>query len=405
MQAAPLAQAVPRHYHLQFVSERHGVAGRFSTHCPTDREALPDWLTKLRGAVMTARSGVAWRELRVLQQIPPPPGNAPPPQQIDEIVSCLEVFDTANRQLVVRPILDAANAGKDVEEYSSLERETEISEATYTVLIEQVKAQSMIAGYQPNNSIIYEYAVTPLTASSPNRKIILAIGAILGLVSGVMLALIFGAFRGVYYSYKTLINGAGAQQNIKSHSLIRTRRMSLNELGEKPPKKSYTHLRKLALLIHSGDKNIILFTSLNSRLKGNNVANALASYMQLDDLKIALINLSSKSLQINNKVKTTSGGEFTIINSEFKLVELQPNNELSPIEAIGRQNFHAHIQSIISNFDFIFISADDSDAIDLANAYASRDVIHFTSAKIKRTKSNNLTKLRKIIPIQGLLYE
>ena len=60
---------------------------------------------------MTARSGVAWRELRVLQQIPPPPGNAPPPQQIDEIVSCLEVFDTANRQLVVRPILDAANAG------------------------------------------------------------------------------------------------------------------------------------------------------------------------------------------------------------------------------------------------------------------------------------------------------
>ena len=111
MQAAPLAQAVPRHYHLQFVSERHGVAGRFSTHCPTDREALPDWLTKLRGAVMTARSGVAWRELRVLQQIPPPPGNAPPPQQIDEIVSCLEVFDTANRQLVVRPILDAANAG------------------------------------------------------------------------------------------------------------------------------------------------------------------------------------------------------------------------------------------------------------------------------------------------------
>ena len=81
MQAAPLAQAVPRHYHLQFVSERHGVAGRFSTHCPTDREALPDWLTKLRGAVMTAHSGVAWRELRVLQQIPPPPGNAPPPQQ------------------------------------------------------------------------------------------------------------------------------------------------------------------------------------------------------------------------------------------------------------------------------------------------------------------------------------
>mgnify|MGYP000371138293 CR=1 FL=1 len=59
-----------------------------------------------------------------------------------------------------------------------------IAEATYTVLIEQVKAQSMIAGYQPNRSQIFEYAAPPLKESTPNLKHSLIIGLILGLFFG-----------------------------------------------------------------------------------------------------------------------------------------------------------------------------------------------------------------------------
>ena len=50
----------------------------------------------------------------------------------------------------------SAQAG--LETYAKLEREAKIAEATYTVLIEQVKAQSMIAGFRPDNTEVYEYA-------------------------------------------------------------------------------------------------------------------------------------------------------------------------------------------------------------------------------------------------------
>ena len=82
-----------------------------------------------------------------------------------------------------------------LETYAKLEREAKIAEATYTVLIEQVKAQSITAGYQPDNSEVYEYASAPINPSAPNRNQILALGAILGLFVGIALSFVLALIR------------------------------------------------------------------------------------------------------------------------------------------------------------------------------------------------------------------
>ena len=64
------------------------------------------------------------------------------------------------------------------EDLAKLTRDAKIAEATYTVLIEQVKSQSLAAGFQPETFKVYEYATPPLVPSSPNRIQILAFGTV-----------------------------------------------------------------------------------------------------------------------------------------------------------------------------------------------------------------------------------
>ena len=51
--------------------------------------------------------------------------------------------------------IDAERSGLALETYAKLEREAKVAEATYTVMIEQVKAQSMASGYRPDKTEVY----------------------------------------------------------------------------------------------------------------------------------------------------------------------------------------------------------------------------------------------------------
>ena len=62
------------------------------------------------------------------------------------------------------------------EELAKLTREAKIAEATFTVLTEQVKSQSLVAGFKPDTFKVFSYASPPLSPSSPKRNLILALG-------------------------------------------------------------------------------------------------------------------------------------------------------------------------------------------------------------------------------------
>jgi len=158
------------------------------------------------------------------------------------------VFDTLTERksrLVSQINVSQANAERSalaLETYGKLAREEKIAEATYTVLIEQVKAQSMAAGYKPDNTEIYEYASVPTSSSSPNQKRVLAFGGMLGLSFGLLLSLLFARIRGVYYSKKSLKIGAQARFTASARALLTLRNKSLNEIKTILVKKPYSVL-------------------------------------------------------------------------------------------------------------------------------------------------------------------
>lgn len=96
------------------------------------------------------------------------------------------------------------------ETLAGLEREAKIAEATYNVLIEQVKAQALMAGYEAESATIYQSAVPAPNPVAPKKSLIVALGGVLGLFAGSALALLLATRRGVYYTRTSLESAVGA---------------------------------------------------------------------------------------------------------------------------------------------------------------------------------------------------
>ena len=125
-------------------------------------------------------------------------------ETIDAVTATL--MDRIKRlEVEITNIEDSAKIyASSAEELARYQREAKVAEATYKVLIEQVKSQSLAAGFKRNSFQIFEYATPPIKPASPNILLILIISAAIGLIIGCTLAFINSLRKGVYYT-KTAI--------------------------------------------------------------------------------------------------------------------------------------------------------------------------------------------------------
>jgi uncharacterized protein involved in exopolysaccharide biosynthesis len=289
--------------------------------------------------------------------------------------------------------------------YAKLERKAKIAEATYTVLIEQVKAQSMITGYRPDKTEIYEYASPSINPSAPNRKLILALGAVLGLFFGAVLSFVLAVRRGVYYSKNSLITEAQTRLTASVRTLLPLRNKSLKDINTMLVKKPRSILRDVAVEIHKNVATQVVVTSSRAKLTGNDVALALASYMQSETMKVAVIDFSSRVKKLDIEREGLSVGSFVVAEGVGDVSILRPDGDLAAMELLSQRSFWKNTQSLNSTFDLVFLCADNNDAISLLNALEGQKTFHLTIARTKKTKSATLIHMRSLLPIQGLLYD
>ena len=299
----------------------------------------------------------------------------------------------------------AERKGIALETYARLEREAKISEATYTVLIEQVKSQSVAAGYQPDNTEVYEYASASINPSAPKRNLILSLGAILGLFVGIVLSVVLASCRGVYYSRKSLKNGAQARHTFSVKTLLNLSNKSLNDLNAMVIKKPHPILRDMAVEIHKSGATQVVVTSSRSKLSGDDIARALASYMQSETMKVVVINFSSRTKKLDIDYEKLSVGSFVVAERADHVSVLRPDGDLAAMELLGQKSFRENIQSLNSIYDLVFLSADNGAAMSLLSALEGQKTFHITLARTKKTKSVTLTQMRLRLPIQGLLHD
>ena len=112
--------------------------------------------------------------------------NWPSLETIDSI--SITLTDRVNRLNVeIKDLEQSAKAyATSAEDQAKLLRDVKISEATFSVLTEQVKSQTLVAGFKPETFTVFAYATPPLEPSFPNRNLTLIIGTGLGVLTGLV---------------------------------------------------------------------------------------------------------------------------------------------------------------------------------------------------------------------------
>ncbi len=194
---------------------------------------------------------------------------------------------------------------------AKFKREAKIAEATYIVLIEQVKSQSLAAGFQPETFKVFEYATTPLVPSSPKIKQILPLGALIGLFMGVILALINSKRRGVYNTRSALVFDADADLALRSKSIRRISRKSISDII------SYISKHRMVVLdeatVKLSNKNVIYVFNSGGRPSASDAARLLASQSAQSGRSVVLCDTTGNSEQNIKDDPSSTGSEFSIV--------------------------------------------------------------------------------------------
>jgi len=161
----------------------------------------------------------------------------------------------------------------------------------------------------------------------------------------------------------------------------------------------------MAVEIHKSAATQVVVTSSRARMTSNDIARALASYMQSKSMKIAVIDFSSSAKKLDIDNERLSVGSFVVVESAGYISVLRPGVDLVAMELLKLRDFCEKIQSLNSTFDLVFLCADNEDAISLLGALEGQKMFHITIARTKKTKSASLMHMRSLLPIQGLLYD
>ncbi|HCY27365.1 MAG TPA: hypothetical protein DHV00_03200, partial [Alteromonas macleodii] len=166
-------------------------------------------------------------------------------------IETIDAVSATLRDRIKRLDIDIANIEENAQIYATsaedlakYKRDAKIAEATYTVLIEQVKSQSLAAGFQPETFKVFEYATPPLTPSSPKRNLVLALGAVLGLFIGCALSLMNSMRKSVYYTRSALLSNANADLALESKPIRRLSRKPIPDIEARLSKRQITVLNE-----------------------------------------------------------------------------------------------------------------------------------------------------------------
>lgn len=86
----------------------------------------------------------------------------------------------------------------------TLKRDATVAEATYKVLMEQVKAHSLASGYQAESVRVYQSATPPPKAFAPQKVLIVVLGIVFGGFFGAVIVLARMLMSGVLYTQRAV---------------------------------------------------------------------------------------------------------------------------------------------------------------------------------------------------------
>jgi len=290
---------------------------------------------------------------------------------------------------------------ESVEEFARLTREATIAEATYTVMIEQVKAQSLVAGYKPETFKVFEYATPPLASSAPKRSLILALGLVLGIFLGCALALILGIRKSVYFTRSALASAVCATHTLRIGMLRRLSRLPLSVLRDRIGQR--THLQLEDLLLDLGEQKLILVASTHTKLQSDGLGRLIATTAAKAHKRVLLCDTSWGSFESGSQPSAPS--EFATVPAIDGIDLLTAPKDIQEANVYTLKSFKDFIKNAAEGYDHVIVTGHDEYGTLAAKALKSLEPTLVYAARIGKTKKRDIAELTAITPVEVLLHD
>jgi len=293
-------------------------------------------------------------------------------------------------------IIYAASA----EDLAKFTRDAKIAEATYTVLIEQVKSQTLAAGFQPETFKVFQYATPPLAPSSPNRNTTLMLGAVFGIFLGCAVAVINSIRRGVYYTRSALLSDASAELTLKSKSIRRLSKKSISSIFSSLSKHRIVGLDEATLKL--ANKKVIYVFNSGGQPTASNAARLLASHSAQSGKNVVICDTTGQS---EKEIK-----EKPILeNSDLPIVGMEKNISVITGVNVGSfftsSNFKSTIKDLIDGYDQVFVCSNNNN--NQLGLMALEDFVPglVMISGLRKTRKSDIKKIKTKQTLDLLFYD
>ena len=294
----------------------------------------------------------------------------------------------------------AMSYAASAEDQAKLLRDAKIAEATFKVLTEQVKSQTLMAGFKPDTFTVFAYATPPIAPSSPKRNLILALGAVLGIFVGSAFSLIDGMRRGVFYTQSSILSAAQAAVSLEANSLRRLTRLSgsklLNALKQ----------RHIAILdetqVNIADRPIVYVTNSDGRPSASLLGRLMATQSFRSGRDVLLFDLSSQPSKDDDRKPIKEIASIAINTSDETFDQAQG---FGGSAFFTSANFRGQMRALIDAYDQIFICSDDAKSNAGLMAIKSFNPALILLTRMRKTKKANIQKIKSIHPISILFHD
>lgn len=308
------------------------------------------------------------------------------------------------RREVEKLQVEAAEHAEASEELMSLERDASIAEATYQLLIEQTKNQSFAAGFDTEIAKIYQMAVPATRAIAPDRPLVVALGAVLGLFTGAVLAVLRGARRGRLYSAGALREAARARLFLRTpmRPLRTGKPQALLASAEKLRPEG---LVALAIDLNEKSPGGILCVSAGSQTHAAGPAMWIAAHLAKDNARIAMVDLSGGLTATPDEEAQGAGPLWSVAPMNDRIDLLTPDASLQADDLLLRKSFGQDVATLMSRYDRVVF------AVAPAHAAAAHRLLHPLAFYLVALCGGGLAdksildQLRDVAPIDACLSE
>lgn len=326
----------------------------------------------------------------------------PPRARLGDFTSTLRDRTARIERSLVDLREEADRYATSTEMLAAREREARVAEATYNLLIEQVKAQGLATGYEGDIARIYQSATPPQLPSTPKKKLILALGAVLGLVVGSGLSLLSAARSGRIFSGAAIAEASGAALTLRVEGLQSNSTRTTKRLAAAATKVSGRGLSELLVALKARPSKVSLIAATAPQIGALPAALWLARRMQGGGHRTTLLVLGDaipKDLFIADYAAIPSLS-CAVLDGISILV---PSQKTASDVVLTSDAVRALLSDVDGTFDRVIIAAASDQVVTVARAFAEVRPRVILLTRAGQTLRPVLEGLRRLCPTDAIV--